>query len=273
MPYGIQQPALSSQILALEQDLGVKLFDRQPFRLTPEGGELYDFARPFFDNADKVAEQIRRRHAPKIRIASTELILRDYLPHVIHAVRRDQPELRFVLRSGNQVEIEAGLQAGEVDLGITTLDTRPAKGLKALPIVQLPLVLLAPRASPYRQARELWAQDPPAEPLISLRAEDSITRAFRRGLRALRVDWPTTIEASSAGLVTRYVANGYGIGVTLDIAELARHPEVKKIPLPDFPRVEIAALWRPPVSAAHQAVHAVIAARARELWPEKIRRN
>ena len=27
MPYGIQQPAVSSQILLLEQDLGVKLFD------------------------------------------------------------------------------------------------------------------------------------------------------------------------------------------------------------------------------------------------------
>lgn len=33
MPYGIQQPAVSSQILQLEKDLGVKLFERQPFRL------------------------------------------------------------------------------------------------------------------------------------------------------------------------------------------------------------------------------------------------
>ena len=38
MPYGIQQPAISSQLLQLEQNLGVKLFERQPFRLTAAGG-------------------------------------------------------------------------------------------------------------------------------------------------------------------------------------------------------------------------------------------
>ena len=34
MPYGIQQPAVSSQLLLLEQDLGKKLFERIPFRLS-----------------------------------------------------------------------------------------------------------------------------------------------------------------------------------------------------------------------------------------------
>ena len=37
MPYGIQQPAVSGQILQLERDLGVKLFNRRPFALTPAG--------------------------------------------------------------------------------------------------------------------------------------------------------------------------------------------------------------------------------------------
>lgn len=37
MPYGIQQPAVSSQILQLEDDLGVKLFNRRPFQLTEAG--------------------------------------------------------------------------------------------------------------------------------------------------------------------------------------------------------------------------------------------
>ncbi|HTB64520.1 MAG TPA: LysR family transcriptional regulator [Opitutales bacterium] len=50
MPYGIQQPAVSSQILQLEQDLGLKLFDRQPFQLTPEGEDLFAFVKPFFEN-------------------------------------------------------------------------------------------------------------------------------------------------------------------------------------------------------------------------------
>jgi len=44
--YGIQQPAVSSQILLLEADLGRKLFNRNPFRLTPEGEHCWPTSSP-----------------------------------------------------------------------------------------------------------------------------------------------------------------------------------------------------------------------------------
>ena len=37
IPYGVQQPAVSAQIIRLEEDLGVSLFRRRPFQLTPAG--------------------------------------------------------------------------------------------------------------------------------------------------------------------------------------------------------------------------------------------
>ena len=52
IPYGIQQPAVSAQVIQLENDLGATLFQRRPFELTPAGVELYDFVRPFFENLD-----------------------------------------------------------------------------------------------------------------------------------------------------------------------------------------------------------------------------
>lgn len=67
MPYGIQQPAVSSQIQQLERDLGTRLFERNPFRLTRSGEELFDFIRPFFSNLDAVAQRIGKRSAPTAR--------------------------------------------------------------------------------------------------------------------------------------------------------------------------------------------------------------
>ena len=61
MPYGIQQPAVSSQVLLLEEDLGAKLFERQPFRLTREGEELYAFIRPFFENLPAMGAKLRQQ--------------------------------------------------------------------------------------------------------------------------------------------------------------------------------------------------------------------
>ena len=59
MPYGIQQPAVSGQLLQLEEKLGVKLFNRRPFALTPAGEELYDYCYPFFSRLRDVEERLR----------------------------------------------------------------------------------------------------------------------------------------------------------------------------------------------------------------------
>ena len=56
MPYGIQQPAVSEQIIQLEKSLGKTLFQRRPFLLTTEGTQLYAFIQPFFDNLTMMAQ-------------------------------------------------------------------------------------------------------------------------------------------------------------------------------------------------------------------------
>ncbi|HYP17831.1 MAG TPA: LysR family transcriptional regulator [Opitutus sp.] len=267
IPYGIQQPAVSSQILLLEQDLGAKLFERQPFRLTAEGQELFAFAEPFFDRTEEVAARLRQRQAPTLRIAASELILRDHLPAIIEQLRKKHPTLRFALRNGFQSQIEAWLQDGQIDLAIAPLVARPQAGLKCLPIVQLPPVLLVPKGSPVKSAADLWARPRIDEPLICLPAAEAITRVFRRGLQTIKVDWPTSIEASSTEVVTQYVANGYGLGVGVYLPHLIKHPAVRSLPLPGFEPVEIAALWRPPVSSLQEDLRHAIEARARELWP------
>jgi DNA-binding transcriptional LysR family regulator len=58
IPYGIQQPAVSAQVAQLEEFLGVTLFQRRPFVLTPQGEKLYQFIHPFFSGLDKMTEEL-----------------------------------------------------------------------------------------------------------------------------------------------------------------------------------------------------------------------
>ena len=117
-----------------------------------------------------------------------------------------------------------------------------------------------------KKAADLWAQDRIEDALICLPADETITRVFRKGLRELRVDWPTSIEASSTEVATQYVANGYGIGVGVNLPHVIDHPKVRAVPLPGFESIEIAALWRPPTSPLHDRLRTAIQARAKELW-------
>lgn len=269
MPYGIQQPAVSSQILQLEADLGVKLFQRQPFRLTPAGTRLFGFAQPFFSNLKATASRLRQRAALQLRLGAPENILRDHLPTVLQRVRQEYPELRLALRSGLQLQLEGWVRDREIDLAVLPLARRLTRPLRFHLLLRLPLVLLVPRSSRYKRAAELWARGRPAERLIGLPESDAISLLFQQGLKRHRVVWSEEIEASSLGLVTQYVANGDGVGANIGVPELSRHPQVRALPLDDaFKQMELGAVWNGEPSPMVRAVVAEMQRYALQTWPD-----
>src|SRR5437899_7218170 len=86
IPYGIQQPAVSGQVAQLEEYLGVVLFQRRPFALTPPGEKLYRFIQPFFANLETVANELQRGKARQIRVGASTTVPRDQLPGVVENV-------------------------------------------------------------------------------------------------------------------------------------------------------------------------------------------
>src|SRR5690349_6064584 len=74
IPYGIQQPAVSGQVAQLEEYLGVILFQRRPFGLTPPGEKLFKFISPFFSNLEAVAAELQGGEARQIRIGASTIV-------------------------------------------------------------------------------------------------------------------------------------------------------------------------------------------------------
>ncbi len=268
MPYGIQQPAVSGQILQLEENLGVTLFERQPFRLTREGEELLTFIRPFFDNVEQVGERLRKSFAPQLRIGAAEPVLRHHLPTVIQRVKETHPGFRLVLRSGFQVEMENWLRDGEIDLAVVPLRRRPPAHTRALRLVRLPLVLLAHRKAKLKSADELWKRGTIEEPLIGLPPDEAISEVFQAELARRRVTWPVSTESSSLELITQYVANDGAFGVSIQLPEVLKHRDVRVLPLTGFEPIELGVLWRgeptPLIRLALQHIQAYV----QETWPE-----
>src|SRR5215471_18613292 len=145
MPYGIQQPSVSAQVNALERDLGVTLYERRPFKLTPAGEELFHFVEPFFGRIAEVRQKLQG--AARIRVGASPIVLRDYLPPVLEAVRRKFPGLNMLLRAMNQPELIDSLERDELDVIISLIPNDLSPGLSAVEILSLPLILLAPKGS------------------------------------------------------------------------------------------------------------------------------
>jgi DNA-binding transcriptional LysR family regulator len=244
IPYGIQQPAVSGQIAQLEEFLGATLFQRRPFALTPAGEKLYHFIEPFFSRVDAVATELQGGTARQIRIGSSDIVLRDYLPGLLQAVRRKFPQLKAALREGYQPDLEEMLQRQEIDIAVTLIEKKSPPGIHAQALLELPLILLASKESPCRSAEELWKLDKITEPLICLPASEAICRNFQQGLTKLGIDWFPGIEVSSLDLIEAYVSNGFGIGLTVSIPKTEMSPKVRPLPLPGFAPVSIGVLWQ-----------------------------
>jgi DNA-binding transcriptional LysR family regulator len=253
IPYGIQQPAVSGQVAQLEEFLGVTLFHRRPFSLTPPGEKLYRFIEPFFAGLDGMAAELQGGAEHQLRIGSSDIILRDHLPAVLQAARRKFPKLKFNLRSSFQPHLEAMLQRQEIDLLITLTDRKPPAGFHSVVLLKLPLILVIPKESALTRAEELWARDKIEEPLICLPATEIICKNFQQGLGRLGVDWFPRVEINSSDSIEAYVAGGFGIGLSVAVPRAKMSPKVRTLELPGFAPVLVAALWRgkptPPLRA------------------------
>lgn len=99
----ISQPGLSQQIIALEKELGFKLFNRttRKVTLTEEGQFLYRSLLPLFEKIeDTVTEITEKKAVPKmtIKIATISSAASIYLPKLLTFLHRELPDIQFYLQ-------------------------------------------------------------------------------------------------------------------------------------------------------------------------------
>jgi len=254
IPYGIQQPSVSSQIIQLEEHLGTTLFQRRPFALTPPGKELYEFIEPFFGRLDNMTTRLQGGVTHQVRIGASADILRDHLPDLMSNIRKHFPKVRLSLRSANQPELVSMIEQGEIDMAITLIGETTPQGLRTQALLKLPLILLIPASSPITSADELWTRDRIDEPLIALPPNEIVCRQFQATLSKKGIDWFPSLEVNSLNLIDTYTENGYGIGLTVRMPLMQLPAGLRTLDLPGFPPVSVGMLWRGKPTGLIQAI-------------------
>lgn len=265
IPYGIQQPAISAQIIQLEDHLGTTLFHRRPFQLTKAGEELFHFIEPFFGGLEAISRNIRGAAQARLRLGAPDTIQREYMPTLLKTLRSRQPGLSFTLFSGRLAQIEAKLLAQEIDLGIAPLEGKRPEGIKERELIRLTMALLVPKESTLRAADALWKRDRIEEPLIAMPTDEPTCRTFQHELHRRKLEWFPSLELNSQELVGRYVAEGFGIGLVLQPPGAKAPAGTRALELTDFPKIAYGALWFSALSPLQEMVLAELEATARAL--------
>jgi DNA-binding transcriptional LysR family regulator len=118
----IAQPALSRQLIDLEQELGLRLFDRVGRRLllTGEGEQLLSGCRILLNSASAVTEQaqlLRHGDTGVLRIAGSPQHIEGVLSQFLHRYAARYPNVEVKISEGTGREILTLLERGEIHLG------------------------------------------------------------------------------------------------------------------------------------------------------------
>src|SRR3954462_12515141 len=155
----IVQPALSKQIASLEKELGVELFVRtkRHVEMTSAGTALLEDARQVLAQAE--GAKLRAQLASRGEVGGLEVgfvvpVLYDLLPHMMRAFRAEFPTVRLSLHELHSREITNGLLSRDLHIGFSPRRiSADNDGLRALPLVEEPVVVAVPVTHPFA-ARE-----------------------------------------------------------------------------------------------------------------------
>ncbi len=119
----VTQPTLSRQLMQLEDELGVKLFDRSSHSiiLTSEGMLLKRRAQEMLNLAEKTRNELTQNEenlTGLISIGSGELQSMNELANLISGFRCHHPFITFDIYSGNAEGIKARIENGALDIGL-----------------------------------------------------------------------------------------------------------------------------------------------------------
>lgn len=144
----ITQPALSKQIIALENELGVKLFDRNttPLTLTPAGEFFVERAQELLFEEDvlvKTMDRYKTGEFGRLSIGVAPFRSLYLMPPVVQELKERYPSLQLILGEYVRPQLQKGLLDGSYDFIITNLPVEDDR-LEAIPLEKDTLVLAVP---------------------------------------------------------------------------------------------------------------------------------
>ena len=120
MPYSIQQPAISQQVVSLEKHLGVRLFERRPFKLTDAGRVLLATVAPFMEKLATLEDDLRMLDKQRLRLGCASIIAEHYIPMILPELMNKFPKLTPVISEIEGKSPYRELVSGDIDAVISS---------------------------------------------------------------------------------------------------------------------------------------------------------
>jgi LysR family nitrogen assimilation transcriptional regulator len=216
----IAQPALSRQIISLEQELGLRLFDRVGRRLllTGEGEQLIAGCRLLLNSASSLKEQaqlLRRGDTGVLKIAGSPQHIESVLSQFLHRYAERYPRVEVKITEGTGSEILAMLEGGEIHLGQNLLHAvkLDERRFGSLPLGSVELLAACHPSMPLGPNRTIEVAGLAGFPLLLLDSGFGFRRAFDAASRMAGLKPTILFESRNPHTLLALAEAGHGVAI------------------------------------------------------------
>ncbi|TIP12527.1 LysR family transcriptional regulator [Mesorhizobium sp.] len=229
---GIGQSSVSARIKALEDELGILLFDRNTrgVRLTEAGRRFVEYAAIGMDHlnhAVKTAGMLARGERGSLRIGAYALTRHSFLSRLLAQYREQHPSIDIELAEGTARDLVTRLRTGHLDVTFLA-GSLEVPDCHSRVLWSEPLLVVLPKAHPLVEHGGLqWADL--AEDIFLVRRSGTGPQAYDYIVLRMAGRWPSPsiqcfdVERST---LLSMVAQGYGVTIVGEAASLDDVPGV-----------------------------------------------
>lgn len=231
--------AINRQILHLEDELGVPLFERLPrgMRLTPSGDALITLARRWRQDERQVAAEIRRIqgiHQGHVSLVAMDSHATSVLPALVEELSAQHPLISLSIELSTPDDAETALTTGRADLA-AIFNLAPRRELLVLWKSELPLGCVVAPGHPLAQHPTVSFQEATTHPIALQSKALTIRRYLEAQYSWLFKDSRSYIETNSLQLVKQLALGGKHVMFTseLDVAPELANGRLVFVPIRD----------------------------------------
>ena len=211
---GYSQSALSVQIHSLENELGVRLFDRmgKQVALTPPGRQLARRVLPILQEVEELENVMHNRPpAEALRIGMIESLCKAHMPQVMDYVCRNLPQLHITITIDSPSVLLDALNHNKVDL-VYVLD-KPLYDGKWEKVFQKRenIVFVCSVDSPLAREKDLELDQVIRQPFFLTEKADNYRLSLDQQLAARQLALNPILEVSDTGFILDMVQRGLGL--------------------------------------------------------------
>jgi LysR family transcriptional regulator, transcriptional activator of the cysJI operon len=215
----LTQPAVTQQIKALEELVGLPLFDRsgREVTLTLAGGILLKYAQQsgaLLEQAAVELAALKGQVSGTLRIAASTTIAQYILPPLLGAFLRLHPAVHVELDSSNTESVADAIATGRASLGL--VEGPPHAGqLRSEIWLEDELVLLVPPSHEWAGERSIPLQQIAAAPLLMRERGSGTREVIETTLEAAGLparDLHIAMELNSTEAILGCIESGVGVG-------------------------------------------------------------